>query len=88
MQILWALQKRVKLSARLIVPSQNTDNCKRTPGNRTFDFKKLTRQASKKRWKTSMHKGKINQAKRFSYPRNNQYKRDGESYRKEKRNKG
>nr|CAI5823020.1 unnamed protein product [Callosobruchus analis] len=41
-------------------------------------------QASKKRWKTSMHKGKLNQAKRFSYPRNNQYKRDRESYRKGK----
>nr|CAH7751248.1 unnamed protein product [Callosobruchus chinensis] len=48
-------------------------------------------QASKKRGKTSMSKAKINQAKNFSNPRNNQYKRDRDSYREEKRkqvNKG
>nr|CAH7752433.1 unnamed protein product [Callosobruchus chinensis] len=42
-------------------------------------------QASKKRWKTSMSKAKINQTKKFSNPRNNQYMRDRDSYRKEKR---
>ncbi|VEN46689.1 unnamed protein product [Callosobruchus maculatus] len=42
-------------------------------------------QASKKRWKTSMSKGKINQTRKFSNPRNNQFKTDRDSYRKEKR---